>query len=42
MAWWQFILHNLALLYIPAGAAVIGLVLGRVIRGRPYIGRHIN
>lgn len=30
----SFVSQNLALLYIPAGAAVLGLGLGRLIRGR--------
>lgn len=38
--WGQILYDNLPLLYIPAGAAVLGFTLGRLIRGRPYIGRH--
>lgn len=37
---WGQIAALLPLLYIPAGAAVVGFGIGRLLRGRPYVGRH--
>lgn len=38
--WVQLLHENLMLLVMPASAAAVGLVIGRLIRGRPYIGSH--
>jgi hypothetical protein len=37
---WGQITTLLPLLYIPAGAAVIGFSIGRLLRGRPHLGHH--
>lgn len=38
--WWQIIQSTLPVAGVLAGAAAVGFALGRLIRGRPYIGRH--
>jgi hypothetical protein len=40
--WGQIFWSSLPLLVVPLGAAVLGFAIGRLIRGRPYIGRHIR
>ncbi|MBB5427490.1 hypothetical protein HDG40_005669 [Paraburkholderia sp. JPY158] len=41
VSYWAHIIRPLLpLLYLPVGAAAVGFVIGRLIRGRPYIGRH--
>lgn len=40
--WGHIVVPLLPLLYLPVGAAAVGFALGRLIRGRPYVGRHIN
>ena len=37
--WGQLLWSSLPLLYFPAGAAALGFAIGRLIHGRPYIGR---
>ncbi|SOE51161.1 hypothetical protein SAMN05446935_0366 [Burkholderia sp. YR290] len=38
--WGQILRENLPLLIVPVCAALVGLGIGRLIRGRPYIGSH--
>ncbi len=38
--WGQILVENMPLLLVPVCAALLGLGIGRLVRGRPYIGRH--
>lgn len=40
--WARIILETSPVALTIVGAAVVGFALGRLIRGRPYIGRHIG
>jgi hypothetical protein len=42
-SWAHLLCSSLPLLYIPAGAAAVSFaVVGRLIGGRPSIGRHVG
>jgi hypothetical protein len=40
--WGPILLSSLPLLVVPLCAAVVGFALGRLIRGRPNFGAHVD
>jgi hypothetical protein len=40
--WLQILSSSMPVLVVTVAAALVGFALGRLIRGRPYIGRHVG
>ncbi|NPT58112.1 hypothetical protein [Paraburkholderia elongata] len=40
--WWQILSSAAPVLGVTVAAAIVGFGLGRLIRGRPYLGRHVS